>query len=67
MLSCIQPCAFCFQSYLSTIRTELEKNPTDTLLMAVPSIVYAIQNNLGFVALANLDPATYQVVILIHA
>lgn len=55
--------AGCWKSYLSTIRTELEKNPTDTLLMAVPSIVYAIQNNLGFVALANLDPATYQVTV----
>ena len=29
--------------------------------MAVPAIVYVIQNNLSFFALGNLDPATYQV------
>lgn len=33
------------------------------LKMSVPSIVYAIQNNLDFVALSNLDPGVYQVTI----
>lgn len=36
-------------------------NPRDTFKMCVPSIIYAIQNNLAFVALSNLDAATYQV------
>lgn len=33
----------------------------DTLKLAVPSGLYAIQNNLIFVALSNLNAATYQV------
>ncbi|XP_071796482.1 CMP-sialic acid transporter-like [Asterias amurensis] len=36
-------------------------NPRDSFKMCVPSIIYAIQNNLAFVALSNLDAATYQV------
>lgn len=35
--------------------------PKDLLKMAVPSLVYAVQNNLDFVALQNLDPGVYQV------
>ncbi len=31
------------------------------LKMSVPSIVYAIQNNLDFIALSNLDAGVYQV------
>lgn len=35
--------------------------PSELLKMSVPSIAYAIQNNLDFVALSNLDPGVYQV------
>ncbi|GMT17156.1 hypothetical protein PFISCL1PPCAC_8453 [Pristionchus fissidentatus] len=35
--------------------------PRELLRMSVPSIAYAIQNNLDFVALSNLDPGVYQV------
>jgi UDP-sugar transporter A1/2/3 len=35
--------------------------PRELLKMSVPSLVYAVQNNLDFVALANLDPGVYQV------
>ncbi|XP_017267498.1 CMP-sialic acid transporter [Kryptolebias marmoratus] len=36
-------------------------NPKELLKLSVPSIVYAIQNNMAFVALSNLDAAVYQV------
>ncbi|GMR41484.1 hypothetical protein PMAYCL1PPCAC_11679 [Pristionchus mayeri] len=35
--------------------------PRELAKMSVPSIAYAIQNNLDFVALSNLDPGVYQV------
>ncbi|XP_071509521.1 LOW QUALITY PROTEIN: CMP-sialic acid transporter-like [Diadema antillarum] len=36
-------------------------SPSDTFKMCIPSIIYALQNNLAFVALSNLDAATYQI------
>jgi multidrug transporter EmrE-like cation transporter len=35
--------------------------PIEMLKMSVPSIAYALQNNLDFVALSNLDAGVYQV------
>ncbi|XP_033123777.1 CMP-sialic acid transporter-like [Anneissia japonica] len=35
--------------------------PSDSFKMCIPSVIYAIQNNLAFFALSNLDAATYQV------
>ncbi|TKR57894.1 hypothetical protein L596_030537 [Steinernema carpocapsae] len=35
--------------------------PTELLKMSVPSFAYALQNNLDFVALSNLDAGVYQV------
>jgi hypothetical protein len=40
---------------------QVTTNGLETLKMAVPSLVYAVQNNLGYVALTNLDAATFQV------
>lgn len=36
-------------------------NTKELLKLSVPSIVYAVQNNMGFIALSNLDAAVYQV------
>ena len=49
-------------SYFWTqLRAEILNKPWETLKLAVPSGLYTIQNNLLFLALSNLDAATYQV------
>ncbi|XP_060739078.1 CMP-sialic acid transporter [Tachysurus vachellii] len=35
--------------------------PVELLKLSVPSVVYAVQNNMAFIALSNLDAAVYQV------
>ena len=37
------------------------QSPRELLKLSVPSVVYAIQNNMAFIALSNLDAAVYQV------
>ncbi|NWH60243.1 S35A1 protein, partial [Geococcyx californianus] len=50
---------------LARLITSLKENvfgsPTELLKLSVPSLVYALQNNMAFVALSNLDVAVYQV------
>uniref|UniRef100_A0A8C3PIS2 Solute carrier family 35 member A1 n=1 Tax=Calidris pygmaea TaxID=425635 RepID=A0A8C3PIS2_9CHAR len=50
---------------LARLITSLKENvfgsPKELLKLSVPSLVYAIQNNMAFVALSNLDAAVYQV------
>ena len=45
---------------LQLLRAEVPS--TDTLKCAVPAVAYTIQSNLMFVALANLDAPTFQVI-----
>lgn len=57
---------FCRESgSLSRLITSLKENvfgsPKELLKLSVPSLVYALQNNMAFVALSNLDAAVYQV------
>ena len=37
------------------------QSPKELLKLSVPSVVYAVQNNMAFLALSNLDAAVYQV------
>nr|XP_057912914.1 CMP-sialic acid transporter [Doryrhamphus excisus] len=45
----------------STIKEHVFCNPRELLKLSIPSVVYAIQNNMAFLALSNLDAAVYQV------
>ena len=47
--------------FVKQVREEVLDKPWETLKLAVPSGLYTIQNNLLYVALSNLDAATYQV------
>uniref|UniRef100_A0A667ZLN8 Solute carrier family 35 member A3b n=1 Tax=Myripristis murdjan TaxID=586833 RepID=A0A667ZLN8_9TELE len=40
---------------------EIVNKPMETMKLAVPAGIYTLQNNLLYVALSNLDAATYQV------
>jgi solute carrier family 35 (UDP-sugar transporter), member A1/2/3 len=46
---------------LSELNTHILHSPTEILKLCVPSLLYTVQNNLLYLALTNLDAATYQV------
>ncbi|XP_056277604.1 solute carrier family 35 member A3b isoform X1 [Pseudoliparis swirei] len=43
------------------LKEEIVNKPVETLKLAIPAGIYTLQNNLLYVALSNLDAATYQV------
>lgn len=43
------------------MNTEIIQKPNETLKLLIPAGLYTLQNNLLFIALSNLDAATYQV------
>ncbi|KTF73324.1 hypothetical protein cypCar_00041334, partial [Cyprinus carpio] len=45
----------------SVLVSNILRSPVELLKLSVPSVVYAVQNNMAFVALSNLDAALYQV------
>jgi UDP-sugar transporter A1/2/3 len=47
--------------FVGAIREFVVQSPLEMLKLTVPSILYTVQNNLLYVALKNLDAATYQV------
>ncbi|KHJ95290.1 putative UDP-galactose/UDP-N-acetylglucosamine transporter srf-3 [Oesophagostomum dentatum] len=52
---------FKLNDFYSDINTHYINAPKELLKMSVPSVAYALQNNLDFVALSNLDAGLYQV------
>lgn len=43
------------------LKEEIVNKPVETMKLAIPAGIYTLQNNLLYVALSNLDAATYQV------
>ncbi|XP_069829654.1 CMP-sialic acid transporter [Dendropsophus ebraccatus] len=46
---------------ISSLKENVLGSPVEMLKLSVPSLVYALQNNMAFLALSNLDAAVYQV------
>ena len=51
------------KKWLQHLNDNIIKQPMDCVKVSVPSIIYVLQNNLLYVAVSNLDAATYQVCI----
>ena len=47
--------------WLHHLNQNILKQPLDCLKISVPAIIYMLQNNLLYVALSNLEAATFQV------
>ncbi|CAG8438789.1 8729_t:CDS:2 [Ambispora leptoticha] len=47
--------------FINVIQKEIFGQPTEIIKMIIPSALYALQNNLLYVALSNLEAATFQV------
>lgn len=52
---------YCIKTTCSQLNEEIIRKPTETLKLLIPAGLYTLQNNLLFIALSNLDAATYQV------
>ncbi|CAM9127070.1 unnamed protein product, partial [Discosporangium mesarthrocarpum] len=50
-----------YEAWIRKLRIEILYKPYEIVRLAVPSVLYTAQNNLLFIALANLDAATYSV------
>jgi len=50
-----------FERFVNTVQTEILGRPREVIRMLIPSGLYALQNNLLYVALSNLEAATFQV------
>lgn len=61
MLLVLNEHSYSVRALNSILRKEILNKPIETLKLAIPSGIYTLQNNLLYVALSNLDAATYQV------
>lgn len=52
-----------FVNFMTMIKDEILNKPVENMKLAIPSGLYTIQNNLLYIALSNLDAATYQVCV----
>ena len=50
-----------FGKWLRYLHANIIADPWATVKVAVPSFIYVIQNNLQYIAISNLDAATFQV------
>jgi len=50
-----------FVLFAKRVSTEVTENWKDGIKLLVPALLYVVQNNLLYLALSNLDAATYQV------
>ncbi|ESN90146.1 hypothetical protein HELRODRAFT_194657 [Helobdella robusta] len=51
-----------YSGWVRHLHTNIIKQPLDCLKISVPGIIYMVQNNLLYIAVANLEAATFQVV-----
>lgn len=54
-------CNYNTSKFISELSTHIYHSPYEILKLSVPSFLYTVQNNLLYLALTNLDAATYQV------
>lgn len=52
---------FSVRALNQVLKEEIVNKPMETMKLAIPAGIYTLQNNLLYVALSNLDAATYQV------
>lgn len=50
-----------FTKLMCYLRDNIWRQPLDCLKVSVPAFIYTLQNNLLYIALSNLDAATFQV------
>ena len=50
-----------FNRFVQHLYENIVMLPLDCVKIAVPSIIYTLQNNLLYVAVSNLEAATFQV------
>ncbi|XP_034559284.1 solute carrier family 35 member A3b [Notolabrus celidotus] len=53
--------SFSVRAMKQLLKEEIVNKPVETLKLAIPAGIYTLQNNLLYVALSNLDAATYQI------